>query len=103
MNNPLLYTDPTGYTWKIFKPFEKAWNWFWDKGDQFATWAAQTDWVPSSGGAGVNSAGEIWHSVGESGPIYHNQLGNDYEGVVKEEISGIKSSSACYSIIFKSS
>lgn len=50
-------------------------------------WAAQTDWFPSSGGAGVNSAGETWHSVGESGPIYHNQLGNDYEGGVDAVIS----------------
>ena len=51
------------------------------------TWADQTDWFPSSGGAGINSAGETWHYIGEIGPIYHNQLGNDYEGVVDAAIS----------------
>lgn len=30
MFNPLMYTDPSGYTWKIFKPFLKGANWVWD-------------------------------------------------------------------------
>ncbi|WP_181872024.1 SpvB/TcaC N-terminal domain-containing protein [Marinilabilia salmonicolor] len=87
MNNPLFYNDLNGYTWGIFKPFVQAWNWVWDTGDQFAKWADKTDWFPSKAGAGINSAGDTWHYVGNSGNIYHNQLGNDYGGVVNAAIS----------------
>ncbi|MDN5291870.1 MAG: hypothetical protein PWQ06_2109 [Anaerophaga sp.] len=92
LNNPMIYIDPSGYTWfgKLWNWVEEgvsnAWDWFWDKGDQFANWAAQTDWFPSSGGAGINSAGETWHYIGNSGNIYHNQLGNNYEEVVNVAI-----------------
>ena len=57
------------------------------KADQFASWAQETPLFPSSGGAGINSAGETWHSVGTSGPVYHNQLGDDYAGVVDAAIN----------------
>ena len=32
LNNPLRYTDYSGYTWGIFKPFVKAAKWVWNVG-----------------------------------------------------------------------
>ena len=32
LNNPLRYTDISGYTWGIFKPFVKAAKWVWNEG-----------------------------------------------------------------------
>ncbi|MDP2336042.1 MAG: RHS repeat-associated core domain-containing protein, partial [Bacteroidota bacterium] len=32
LNNPLRYTDPSGYTWRIFRPFVQAAKWVWNVG-----------------------------------------------------------------------
>ncbi|MGQ1908990.1 RHS repeat-associated core domain-containing protein [Marinifilum sp. RC60d5] len=38
-NNPMIYIDSDGRTWKIFKKIGDAWNGFWDAANQFAQWA----------------------------------------------------------------
>ena len=51
MNNPLLYTDPTGNKW--YEPWtwslKRGWDNVWKGLDNFAKWADRTDWFPSSG------------------------------------------------------
>ncbi|SMO46821.1 hypothetical protein SAMN06265379_101959 [Saccharicrinis carchari] len=66
-----MYTDPSGYTWGIFKPFVNAWNWFWNTGEKFAEWADENG-IPS-GGFGINSAGQTNHWVGDY-HVNHNQM-----------------------------
>jgi hypothetical protein len=53
----------------------------WTGLDNFAKWADKKG-IPS-GGFGINSAGGTWHSIGNSGDIYHNQLrGNSTEAII---------------------
>ncbi len=56
LNNPFLYTYPTGYAWYDWLNPVHVWNEFWDGADKFAKWADKTDWFPSSGnfGGGYN-------------------------------------------------
>jgi RHS repeat-associated protein len=92
MNNPLFYTDPSGYTWlsKFGNWVEEKVNDGWDGLNQFARWADKTGWFPSSGGAGINSAGETFHYIENSGNIYHNQLGLDFEADVNAALNTAK-------------
>ncbi len=50
MNNPLLYTDPTGNKW--YEPWtwslKRGWDNVWTGLDNFTKWADRTDWFPSS-------------------------------------------------------
>ncbi len=82
LNNPLLFTDPSGYTWKVFKPFEKAWNWAWDKADQFANWADNTNWFPSSANMTIrmNSNMEVEKYAEIGGvPVYNSEAYKQYK------------------------
>jgi len=58
LNNPFLYTDPTGNKWYDWLNPGYVWDQFWEGADNFAKWADDTDWFPSSGniGGGVNSS-----------------------------------------------
>lgn len=44
----MMMVDADGKTWGIFKPFKKAWNYAWDKANQFARWAEENG-IPSAG------------------------------------------------------
>ena len=83
-NNPMMYVDTDGRTWGIFKPFVKAWDYAWGKANQFARWADQSG-VPSAG-VGYNTAQGTYHYMGNSGNVYHNQYGNNYEGKVDQAV-----------------
>ncbi|MDP3915637.1 MAG: RHS repeat-associated core domain-containing protein [Bacteroidota bacterium] len=49
LNNPLRYTDYSGYTWGIFKPFVKAAKWVWNEGlpaiDPMKAFVNFMDWI----------------------------------------------------------
>ncbi|MGZ2369581.1 DUF6443 domain-containing protein [Ancylomarina sp. YFZ004] len=47
-NNPMMYVDTDGKTWGIFKGIKNAWDYAWDKGNQFARWAEENG-IPSAG------------------------------------------------------
>nr|MDA3852922.1 hypothetical protein [Bacteroidales bacterium] len=54
LNNPLMFTDPSGYMNNPLKWMKEKWDDAWDGLDQFAKWADNTPWFPSTGGAGIN-------------------------------------------------
>ena len=85
-NNPMMYIDADGRTWfkKVGNFLKKGWDGFWDAGNQFARWA-DSNGVPS-GGAGYNTAQGTYHYMGDSGNVYHNQYGNNYEGKVDQAV-----------------
>jgi RHS repeat-associated protein len=85
-NNPMMYVDADGRTWfkKVGNFLKKGWDGFWDAGNQFARWA-DSNGVPSAG-AGYNSAQGTYHYMGDSGNVYHNQYGNNYEGKVDQAV-----------------
>ncbi|MBI9065568.1 MAG: RHS repeat-associated core domain-containing protein [Marinilabiliaceae bacterium] len=58
LNNPFLYTDPSGNRFDPFGWAKRIWTSMWDDLDDFAKWADDTDWFPSSGqlGTGMNSS-----------------------------------------------
>ena len=76
MNNPLLYTDPSGYTWGIFKPFEQAWNWTWNKLNAFA---GEMDQLGISGGFNVSFDANL--SGGGVSSTYQSAGGNALNAV----------------------
>ena len=87
----MLYADPSGYSWFsdawdwASTGVSNAWDWFWDTGENFAQHMDEIG--ISSGGVGINSNGNTFHWIGNSGNIYHNQLGNDYAGLVDGAIN----------------
>jgi hypothetical protein len=85
-NNPMMYVDADGRTWikKAGKFLKKGWDGFWDAGNQFARWA-DSNGIPSAG-AGYNTAQGTYHYMGDSGNVYHNQYGNNYEGKVDQAV-----------------
>ncbi|SMO46741.1 RHS repeat-associated core domain-containing protein [Saccharicrinis carchari] len=94
LNNPLLYTDPSGYTWGIFKPFVKAWNWFWDTGEKFAEWADETPWFPSSGEFGVNvdhNANWGYRSEVAGQETFNSRTNYDYDWLANKAAMGMQS------------
>ncbi|NOU62359.1 RHS repeat-associated core domain-containing protein [Marinifilum caeruleilacunae] len=58
-NNPMMMVDEDGMTWGIFKAIGNAWDWAWDKGNQFAKWAQQNGIPDASFGVGMNSGGQV--------------------------------------------
>jgi hypothetical protein len=58
-NNPMMMVDEDGMTWGIFKGIVNAWDWAWDKGNQFARWADENGIPSMNFGAGMNSAGQV--------------------------------------------
>ena len=54
-----MYTDVDGRTCGIFKAMGQAWDYAWDKGNQFAQWADENG-IPSFNiGIGMSSSGQI--------------------------------------------
>jgi RHS repeat-associated protein len=87
LNNPLIYTDPSGQSivGDAFKWIKKnIWDAAWDGLNNFAQWADQNG-IPAAGG-GYNSAHGTYHYMGNSGNVYHNQFGNNYEGKVEQAV-----------------
>ena len=91
-NNPMMYIDTDGKTWNPFKAIGQAWDWAWDKGNQFAQWADQVG-IPSAG-VGYNSAQGTYHYMSDSENVYHNQYGNNYQGKVDQAISDARQEAA---------
>lgn len=90
MNNPLVYSDPSGNKWK--------WDWI-----NPVYWLSETMQVINDNttklrktmtnigvpdfNVGINSAGNTMHQIGNNDPVYHNQLGNNYERKVNSAIA----------------
>ena len=70
MNNPLLYTDPSGYF------FKDAWDWFWDKLNAFA---GEMDQLGISGGFNVSFDANL--SGGGVSSTYQSAGGNALNAV----------------------
>jgi RHS repeat-associated protein len=84
MNNPLMFTDPSGYKWKwkYLNPvhwLSEGMQWINDNTEGLR--AKMVDIGVPDMGVGINSAGGTYHYVGNSGNIYHNQLGNSDEAI----------------------
>ncbi len=89
MNNPLFYSDPTGYKWK--------WNYLnpgywlsegvqWLNDNTTGLREKMVDIGIPDFNVGYNTSQGSFHNIGNSDNIYHNQLGNDYGGVVNDAI-----------------
>ena len=54
-----MMVDTDGETWGIFKAIGQAWDYTWDKGNQFAQWVDEVG-IPSANiGYGMSSSGQI--------------------------------------------
>jgi RHS repeat-associated protein len=85
INNPLKFTDPSGENWfsDRWDDIKDGWNAAWDfingtynpeTGQNEGGLAQQVpNWVPNFS-VGVNSSGQTFHTVGNSGNIYHNNV-----------------------------
>jgi RHS repeat-associated protein len=85
LNNPLIYTDPSGYTWKIFEPFVNAWDWFWDTADQSARFLNEKG-ISVNFQVGVNSTDGFYTESGGHRQ-YANQIGVDPAQQVNNRIN----------------
>ena len=76
LNNPLMYSDPSGYNW-----FKDAWNWAWGKLNQFAIWADKNG-IPS-GGFGVGVQGDTpYYNANFAGLTYDTRYHNQFDPAV---------------------
>ena len=96
LNNPLIYTDPSGEKWKWPKWEGRHWIPIWGQFDYLIgmindnTTEIRQDMVDlgvPDFNVGVDSSGETFHSVGNGERVYHNRKTTDYEGVVETAIS----------------
>ncbi|MFZ7132902.1 MAG: hypothetical protein ACOWWR_11130, partial [Eubacteriales bacterium] len=89
MNNPMIYYDPTGHKWD--------WNWInpvhwmsegmqWLNDNTTGLREKMADIGVPNFNVGYNTSQGSFHNMGNSGNTYHNQLGNDYGGVVNDAI-----------------
>ncbi len=97
INNPLKYIDQSGENWwsDFWGGVGDAWNGFWDflngtynpaTGQNEGGLAQQVpSWVPDFS-VGVNSSGQTFHTVGNSGPIYHNNNSYTIPGINFSEV-----------------
>ena len=92
LNNPLIYTDPSGYTWKIFEPFVNAWDWFWDTANQSARFL-QEKGISVNIQGGVNSTNGFYTESGGHRQ-YANQIGVDPAQQVNNRINEARGSDA---------
>jgi hypothetical protein len=80
MNNPLLYTDPSGMSWfsDLWDGVTNANDWFWDTMDKSAQWLEETG-ISVNAGVGYNSAMEMYT---ESGGYrqYASSINSNVEG-----------------------
>ncbi len=90
LNNPLIYTDPSGYTWKIFEPFVNAWNWAWDTANQSARFL-QKKGISVNIQGGVNSTNGFYTESGGHRQ-YTNQIGVDPAQQVNNRINDARGS-----------
>ncbi len=73
LNNPLMYSDPSGYNW-----FKDAWNWAWGKLNQFAIWADKNGIPP--GGFGVGIQGDTpYYNANLAGLTYDTRYHNQFD------------------------
>jgi len=94
-NNSMMYVDADGRTWDIFKPFVKAWDYAWDKGNQFAQWANQVG-IPSVHlGYGISSSGQI-QPVGDINgyPLFDNE--SQYAASAQNAVNAINDARGDY-------
>nr|WP_249414425.1 RHS repeat-associated core domain-containing protein [Marinifilum caeruleilacunae] len=80
-NNPMMMVDEDGMTWGIFKAIGNAWDWAWDKGNQFAKWAQQNGIPDASFGVGMNSGGQVNPLVNVNGQKVDFNYGNINTGI----------------------
>jgi RHS repeat-associated protein len=80
LNNPLLFTDPSGYKWEWSWHLLKPWRLFQeimelanDKTEKQREWMVNNN-VPNFS-VGYNSSQGPFHSVGNGDNVYHNQVG----------------------------
>jgi RHS repeat-associated protein len=101
INNPLKYIDPSGENWwddvkDGWENVKDAYNDFWEflngtpnpqTGQNEGGLAQQVpSWVPDFS-VGVNSSGQTFHTVGNSGPIYHNNNSYTIPGINWSEVN----------------
>jgi hypothetical protein len=69
LNNPLLYTDPSGMSWfsDLGDWVGDQWDGMWTGLDNFAKWADKTDWFPSSGG--FSTSVDMYNYNDKAGPM----------------------------------
>jgi len=94
-NNPMMYVDADGRTWKIFKPFVKAWNGLWDAANNFAKWAYKNG-IPSFNlGITSNTQGQI-QPVGDINgyPLFDNE--SQYEVASQNAVDAINDARGDY-------
>ncbi len=91
----MSYSDPTGYSF-----ISKLWNGMWDGLNNFAEWADNTDWFPSSGNVSVNMDNQ--GNVGYTTEVNGQETYNSRESYDYQQMASSASSSAISSMQFSS-
>ena len=99
LNNPLMFTDPSGekWKWKWLSPFHwisEGMQWINDNTEDLRDAMFDAN-IPAFGG-GYNSANGTFHYVGNSGNIYHNPPGDNASAAVYGAINNARAEYYAY-------
>ncbi|MDE5418452.1 DUF6443 domain-containing protein [Labilibaculum sp. DW002] len=94
-NNPMMMVDLDGKTWNIFKKIGQAWDYAWDKGNQFAQWANEIGLPSFNIGYEMNSSGQI-QPIGDINgiPLFSNE--SQYEVASQNAVNAMNDARSEY-------
>nr|WP_321485470.1 toxin TcdB middle/N-terminal domain-containing protein [uncultured Draconibacterium sp.] len=97
LNNPLVFTDPSGEKWRWGNPFyhfRRFMDWLNKEAESVNDFLVEHN-APSFG-FGYNSENGTFHYIGNSGNIYHNDPGSNANTVVNGAINNARAEYYAY-------